>query len=166
MEWNYLSIPKLQLWNRWSLGMDKWFNLTLYSVCDYLSMLGLKLNHVYKRGSRYRQHRGLVSIHKKNNFPGMRIPMIKIRWSPDHLIFIMVIHTFKNGIFKLKRPIKFILFDHCDKSNLTIKKMMFCRPPDLWQTACLVPVTFHKNYLRSECASDLKFILQKNDLVV
>ena len=50
MGWNYLSIPKLQRCNRWSLEMDKQFHLTLCQVCDYLSMLGLKLNHVSKRG--------------------------------------------------------------------------------------------------------------------
>ena len=46
MEWNYLYIPKLQQRNRWILGIDKQFHLTLYQACDYLSMLGLKLNHV------------------------------------------------------------------------------------------------------------------------
>ena len=50
MGWNYLSIPKLQRLHRWSLGMDKWFHSTLYNGCNYLSMLGLKLNHVSKRG--------------------------------------------------------------------------------------------------------------------
>ena len=50
MGWNYLPIPKLQRCNRWSLGMDKWFNPTLFWACDYLSMLGLKLNHVSKSG--------------------------------------------------------------------------------------------------------------------
>ena len=48
--WNYLSISKLQRYNGWSLGMDKEFHLTLYRVCDYLSMLRFKLNHVIKRG--------------------------------------------------------------------------------------------------------------------
>ena len=52
MEWNNLSIPKLQRCNRWSLGMHKWFPPTLYWVCDYLSMMGLKLIHVSKRGPR------------------------------------------------------------------------------------------------------------------
>ena len=52
MGWNYLSIPKLQRCNRWSLGMDMQFHLTLYQACNYLSMLGLKLNHVSKRGHR------------------------------------------------------------------------------------------------------------------
>ena len=50
MGWNYLSIPKLQRCNRWSLGTDKKFHLTLYQACDYLSMLGLKFNHVSKSG--------------------------------------------------------------------------------------------------------------------
>ena len=31
--------------------MDKWFRPTLYWACDYLLMLGLKLNYVSKRGS-------------------------------------------------------------------------------------------------------------------
>ena len=51
MGWNYLSIPKLRRCNRWSLGMDKQFHPTLYRACDYLSMLGFKLNHVSKMGS-------------------------------------------------------------------------------------------------------------------
>ena len=38
----YLKIVKIIL--RRSLGMDKWFDPTLYNVCNYLSMLGLKLN--------------------------------------------------------------------------------------------------------------------------
>ena len=50
MGWNYSSISKLQRCNRWSFGMDKWFRPTFYWACDYLSMLGLKLNHVNKRG--------------------------------------------------------------------------------------------------------------------
>ena len=50
MGWNYLSIPKLQQCNRWSLGMDKLFHPTLHCACDYLSMMGLKLFHVNKRG--------------------------------------------------------------------------------------------------------------------
>ena len=52
LEENYLSIPKLQLCNRWSLGMDKWFHPTLYNGCYYLSMLGFKLIHFDKRGPR------------------------------------------------------------------------------------------------------------------
>ena len=50
MRWNDLSIPKLQRLHCWSLGMGKKFHPTLYNGCDYLSMLGLKLNHVSKRG--------------------------------------------------------------------------------------------------------------------
>ena len=49
---NYLSIPKLQQCNCWSLGMDKKFHPTLYWACDYLSMLRWMLNHVSKRGPR------------------------------------------------------------------------------------------------------------------
>ena len=50
MGWNYLFIPKLQRLHRWSLGMDKYFHPTLNRACDYLSMLGLKLNYDNNRG--------------------------------------------------------------------------------------------------------------------
>ena len=48
MGWNYLSIPKLQWCNRWSLGMDTQFHPTIYCVCDYLSTPGFK--DVSRRG--------------------------------------------------------------------------------------------------------------------
>ena len=48
MGWNFLSILKLQRCNHWSLGMEKQFHPWLYIACDYLPMLGLKLNHVSK----------------------------------------------------------------------------------------------------------------------
>ena len=51
MGWNYLSVPKHQQCNCWSLG----FHSTRCWVCDYLSMLGLKLNHVSKKVS-WNQH--------------------------------------------------------------------------------------------------------------
>ena len=50
MGWNYLSIPKLQPCSRWSLGMDKSFHPILYNGHNYLSMFGIKLNLVSKRG--------------------------------------------------------------------------------------------------------------------
>ena len=50
MRWNYLSIPKLQRLHRWSLWIDKEFHSIFFWVCDYLSMMGLKFNHVSKRG--------------------------------------------------------------------------------------------------------------------
>ena len=53
MGWNYLSIPKLQRCNRWSLGMDEQFHLRLNWACNYLSMMGLKLIHVSKSGHRF-----------------------------------------------------------------------------------------------------------------
>ena len=40
----------MQRCNRLSWGMDKWFDPILYNGCNYLSMLGLKLDHVSKRG--------------------------------------------------------------------------------------------------------------------
>ena len=48
--WNYLSIPTLQRLHRWCLGIDKLFYPTLQNICNYSSMLGLKLIHASKRG--------------------------------------------------------------------------------------------------------------------
>ena len=63
MGWNYLSFPKnerlhrrslgmdkqsfpkLQLLHVWSFWMNKWFHPTLYTGYNYLSTLGLNLNH-------------------------------------------------------------------------------------------------------------------------
>ena len=36
-----------------TLGMVKYVHHTLYNGCNYLSMLGLKLSHVCKRGARW-----------------------------------------------------------------------------------------------------------------
>ena len=48
MEWNYLSIPKLQRCNRWSFVMDKSFHRTLYWPCNNVFMQILILTHVSK----------------------------------------------------------------------------------------------------------------------
>ena len=40
---------KLQWLQHWSLGMDKCSHLKLYNVCNFLSMMGLKLIHASKR---------------------------------------------------------------------------------------------------------------------
>ena len=66
MGWNYICIPKLQRCSCWSLGMYKQFYLTLYWACDYLSMLGLKLNHVSKRGPRKHENIFIFSFLKIN----------------------------------------------------------------------------------------------------
>ena len=50
MRWIYLSIPQRQRCYRSNLGMDKYFHPTLNLACDYISMLGLKVIHVSKRG--------------------------------------------------------------------------------------------------------------------
>ena len=59
MGWKYLSISKLQRLHRWSLGMDKQFHPTIYNGCNYLSMPGLKFNHVSKRGPWWHVSMGL-----------------------------------------------------------------------------------------------------------
>ena len=50
--WDKITYPCM-FGHAWiSLGMDKQFHRTLYCVCDYLSMLGLRLSDVIKRDSR------------------------------------------------------------------------------------------------------------------
>ena len=74
MWWNYLSIPKLQRLHRWSLGMDKKCHPTLYNVCNHLSLLRLKLNHVGKRGPWYLPpllHRTISIKSQQRQYPGM-----------------------------------------------------------------------------------------------
>ena len=44
-----LAIPKIHHLHRWSLEMDTEFHPKLYQGCNYLYMLGLKLNKVCKR---------------------------------------------------------------------------------------------------------------------
>ena len=47
--------------------MDKEFDLTLSCACDYLSLPGLKLNHVSERG-----HCWYVSFWDKNNIQAIK----------------------------------------------------------------------------------------------
>ena len=42
--------------------MDKYIRPKLHRACDYLNMLGLKLNHVRKRGRSRRQERNAMKI--------------------------------------------------------------------------------------------------------
>ena len=55
MGWIYLSIPKLQWMDHWSLVMDKWLHRKLYNVGDYLCILGWK-SIKSKMGSRSLAH--------------------------------------------------------------------------------------------------------------
>ena len=78
MRGNYLSILKLQRLHRWSLRTDRKFHPTLYWACDYLSRLGLKLNHFSKRGhwAYYSSQLGFKLIHVNKSGP-MGIKLIK-----------------------------------------------------------------------------------------
>ena len=62
MGWHYLSIPKLQRCNRWSLRMDKSFYLILNWACHNLSMLGVKLIQISKRQP---DHPIYIALHLK-----------------------------------------------------------------------------------------------------
>ena len=51
--WNFQFVLKLPRRNRWNLGMYKWFHPAFHLLYGYLSMLGLKLNHVGQSGHWY-----------------------------------------------------------------------------------------------------------------
>ena len=121
MGWNYLSIPKLQRCNRWSLGMDRKFHPIHYNGCNYLSMLGLKINHVSKRGHSSFNHcweimhtkvckcvRYMdVCIHQENNITENKPPWILLQtilfyktinlslynWKYSLLVFTLCYHS-------------------------------------------------------------------------
>ena len=61
--------PKLKRCNRWSLWMDKWFNPTFYYACNYLSMLGLQLFHISKKGPWFSITRNHIDYVVHNNCP-------------------------------------------------------------------------------------------------
>ena len=66
--WNYLSITKLQRCNRCSLGIDKLCHFTRYNGCNYLTMMGLKLNRVNKRRHKAQYSLpNLSSLHWRHN---------------------------------------------------------------------------------------------------
>ena len=55
--------------NGWSLGIDKYFHPTFHNRCDYLSMLGLKLNHVCKVATDLRFPQTKPSFLKSRKYP-------------------------------------------------------------------------------------------------
>ena len=64
--------------------MDKLFHPILYNGCNYLSMLGLKLNHVSKRGHGRRISRGRLTLQVKIQAPKINQPSYcnpYIQWS-------------------------------------------------------------------------------------
>ena len=51
--WDEITYPFINF-NGATIDVKEWIsNLSLHCACDYLSMLGLKLNHVSKRGHRW-----------------------------------------------------------------------------------------------------------------
>ena len=60
VKWNYLSIPNLQRWNHWRLGMDTEFHPTLYNGYNCLSML--RLNHFNKGSPLWRRYTSVDSV--------------------------------------------------------------------------------------------------------
>ena len=48
--WDEITFPSINYGATVEIGMDKQFHPTLYNGHNYLSVVGLKLNHVSKRG--------------------------------------------------------------------------------------------------------------------
>ena len=96
MGWNYLSIPKHHRCSRSSLGMDNLFHPTLFGTCDYLSMLGLKLIHVSKKGHEYLTKDAGVPVEKNSRV-----------WSPGDMLFLCLrlrcLCPYSQSLFKRTR---------------------------------------------------------------
>ena len=65
--WDEITYPFLNF-NGATVEITYQFHLTLYQACDYLSMLGLKLNHVSKRGPWSFKHKIPSSQYRDYNF--------------------------------------------------------------------------------------------------
>ena len=74
---NYSFISKLQRLHRRFFGMNDYFHPTLCNGCNYLSMLGLKVNHVSERGPRIQSVKLLLT----------HIPQCHIYESVDEVSF-------------------------------------------------------------------------------
>ena len=84
MGWTCLSITKLQRLHRWSLGIDKQFHSTLCNGCNFVSMLGLQLNHVSERGP--------GSMLYSSQVPPSHDDVIKWKQFPRYWPFVRGIH--------------------------------------------------------------------------
>ena len=91
MGWTYWSITKLQWRNRWSLGMNKYFYATHYWAGDYLSVPGLKLNRVSKRG-----HRWIICLGLKRHL------LFKCSWTHTGLIKVWLTFNRKRKIITFR----------------------------------------------------------------
>ena len=147
MGWNYLSIHKLQRLHRWSLRMDKQFHPTFYNGCNYLSMLGLKLNHVSKRGHWYPG--GLIvfdlipipgstwymaegSVRNSWAWPWFSIKMSSYQYRKSHFGDKTILQPFylHNGISYTGKMISLYWIGPLLSTILPLQLMKFC---DLWQ---------------------------------
>ena len=64
-----------------SLEMDEWFHLTPYNGCNYLSMQGLKLNHISKRGPRCWNHKIIIKYYTQTGVLWVFIvSILRVNW--------------------------------------------------------------------------------------
>ena len=130
---NYLSIPKLQRLHRWSLGMDKTFHPTFYNGCNYLSMLGLKLNRVSKRGPGVlRTNSGFIELFSVyTEFQGL----VQIIWSA----IVLKRHGFFCGDGLLRKILHSLILYCLEVKTQNVAVLMDLRLQDLGskQTLCL-----------------------------
>ena len=142
MGWNYSSIPKLQRLYRWSLGMDKWFYTTLYNGCGNLSMLGLKLFHVTKRGNWWQTikkkifqkrtwHKaGGISLHVKRCYVIHNTMSLFKQYMHNKRLAKEIVHISNKG------DITLLLTDGCCQNNLT--SIIYFITSFIWSSLVLV----------------------------
>ena len=129
---------QLQLWNRWSSGMDKYFHPTSYDGCNYLSMLRLKLTHGSKRGPRNLAHSQRLSPyeHAETDIPiyasGSSVITFScnglspiccpvITWTND----LLLIRSFGTNFSEISIEIRTFLFEEVSLKMAPAKWMSF-----------------------------------------
>ena len=145
MGWHYLSIPKLQRCNRWSLGMDTLFHPTHYNGCNYLSVLRLKLIHVIKGAN------GVVLDILSNPELFRRLPCLPLKFSMSAYILYCT-YTWASlhlVIIKRERLDRPVTHGHLAFYKLNINSVVMC---DKWISnsiyrVCTTKSSFNSNRL-------------------
>ena len=111
--------------------MDKYFHLPLYWAWDYLSMLGLKLNHVNKRGPLWENNTSL-RLCKCSHNPIMACFAIITFWHtivPCHLLFLSF-HVNSVCILATSHTLHQITkFEYLFRDELSVLETVWCFTP-------------------------------------
>ena len=137
--------------HRLSLGLDKWFDPTLCYECNYLFMLGLKLNHVCKKV--HRLHLVTTTEYRQFNFTIITPLNVKCQWlSLKHAIstcreivsvmeFDFAVHDRFVQIVSAMPCHMSLSIDECNSIHLAANKT--CKTPSASRCLFITPYPLH-----------------------